>query len=76
MVQPTTVGLDIAKNVFQAYGVDAQGQNISVSLGVSMTAAARNNRVLSVSIFILRGAHLPYAEFQEGVAVEIACNTI
>lgn len=28
MVQPVTVGLDIAKNVFHAYGVDAQGQNI------------------------------------------------
>jgi transposase len=28
MVQPTTVGLDIAKNVFHAYGVDAQGQKV------------------------------------------------
>lgn len=28
MVQPVTVGLDIAKNVFHAYGVDAQGQKI------------------------------------------------
>jgi transposase len=26
MVQPVTVGLDIAKNVFHAYGVDAQGE--------------------------------------------------
>ena len=25
MVQPVTVGLDIAKNVFHAYGVDAHG---------------------------------------------------
>ena len=28
MVQPVTVGLDIAKNVFHAYGVDAQGQKV------------------------------------------------
>ena len=28
MVQPATVGLDIAKNVFHAYGVDAQGQKV------------------------------------------------
>ena len=28
MMQPVTVGLDIAKNVFHAYGVDAQGQKI------------------------------------------------
>lgn len=27
-MQPVTVGLDIAKNVFHAYGVDAQGQKI------------------------------------------------
>lgn len=26
MVQPVTVGLDIAKNVFHAYGVDSHGQ--------------------------------------------------
>jgi transposase len=26
MVQPVTVGLDIAKNVFHAYGVNAQGE--------------------------------------------------
>lgn len=28
MVQPVTVGLDIAKNVFHAHGVDAQGQMV------------------------------------------------
>jgi hypothetical protein len=28
MVQPVTVGLDIAKNVFHAYGVDAQGEKV------------------------------------------------
>ena len=28
MVQPATVGMDIAKNVFHAYGVDAQGQKV------------------------------------------------
>ncbi len=28
MVQPATVGLDIAKNFFHAYGVDAQGQKV------------------------------------------------
>ncbi len=28
MVQPITVGLDIAKNVFHAYGVDAQGEKV------------------------------------------------
>jgi transposase len=28
MVQPATVGLDIAKNVFHAYGVDAQGRKV------------------------------------------------
>ena len=28
MVQPATVGLDIAKNVFHAYGVDAQGHKV------------------------------------------------
>lgn len=28
MVQPATVGLDIAKNVFHAYGVDAYGEKI------------------------------------------------
>jgi transposase len=28
MVQPVTVGLDIAKNVFHAYGVDAHGQKV------------------------------------------------
>ena len=28
MVQPVTVGLDIAKNVFHAYGVDAQAQKV------------------------------------------------
>lgn len=28
MVQPVTVGLDIAKNVFHAYGVDAEGQKV------------------------------------------------
>lgn len=28
MMQPVTVGLDIAKNVFHAYGVDAQGQKV------------------------------------------------
>ena len=28
MVQPVTVGLDIAKNVFHAHGVDAQGQKV------------------------------------------------
>ena len=28
MVQPVTVGLDIAKNVFHAYGVGAQGEKI------------------------------------------------
>lgn len=28
MVQPVTVGLDIAKNVFHAYGVDAHGERI------------------------------------------------
>ena len=28
MVQPVTVGLDIAKNAFHAYGVDAQGQKV------------------------------------------------
>ena len=27
-MQPVTVGLDIAKNVFHAYGVDAQGQKV------------------------------------------------
>lgn len=28
MVQPVTVGLDIAKNVFHAHGIDAQGQKV------------------------------------------------
>jgi transposase len=28
MVQPVTVGLDIAKNVFHAYGVDTQGEKV------------------------------------------------
>lgn len=28
MVQPVTVGLDIAKNVFHAYGVDGQGEKV------------------------------------------------
>ena len=28
MVQPVTVGLDIAKNVFHAYGVNAQGEKV------------------------------------------------
>lgn len=28
MVQPVTVGLDIAKNVFHAYGVDAHGEKV------------------------------------------------
>lgn len=28
MVQPVTVGLDIAKNVFHAYGVDAHGEGV------------------------------------------------
>jgi len=28
MVQPVTVGLDIAKNVFHAYGVDANGEKV------------------------------------------------
>ena len=28
MVQPVTVGLDIAKNVFHAYGVDAHGERV------------------------------------------------
>jgi transposase len=28
MMQPVKVGLDIAKNVFHAHGVDAQGQKV------------------------------------------------
>lgn len=28
MVQRVTVGLDIAKNAFDAYGVDAQGEKV------------------------------------------------
>jgi transposase len=28
MVQAVTVGLDITKNVFHAYGVDAQGEKV------------------------------------------------
>ena len=28
MVQPVTVGLDIANNVFHALGADAQGRNV------------------------------------------------
>ena len=28
MAQPVTIGLDIAKNVFHAYGVDAQGEKV------------------------------------------------
>ena len=28
MVQPNTVGLDIAKNAFHAYGLDAHGERI------------------------------------------------
>lgn len=28
MVQPVTVSLDIAKNVFHAHGVDSQGQKV------------------------------------------------
>ena len=35
MVQPVTVGLDIAKNVFHAYGVDAQvGRFSAAAFGV------------------------------------------
>ena len=28
MLQPATVGLDIAKNVFHAYGADARGEKV------------------------------------------------
>jgi len=28
MVQPVTVGLDIAKDVFHAHGVDARGEKV------------------------------------------------
>jgi hypothetical protein len=39
MVQPVTVGLDIAKNVFHAYGVDAHGEKV-----LSRELAARRSR--------------------------------
>lgn len=54
MVQPVTVGLDIAKNVFHAHGVDAQGQKV-----ISRKLAAGRSRLSSQSSDLASSASRP-----------------